>query len=191
MYILSLILGYLFGSIPSAVIFTRMKGVNILEIGDGNPGAANVWREIGKIPGIVVWALDTLKVIIPMFIADRVFGIKEYPLIMVGTTAIVGHCLPLFNGFKGGRGLATIGGIILYIAPKLFLIGAVLYLARYPVKKGFFWWLTAILGLLVFCLLVKPLYPKDYVWIAYGLITALVIVILVNILKSAIKKKAI
>ena len=191
MYILSLILGYLFGSIPFAIIIARMKDMNILELGDGNPGAANVWRVVGKIPGIAVWALDTLKVIIPMFIADRFFGIKEYCLVMVGTTALVGHCLPLFNAFKGGKGLATIGGIILYVTPKLYLIGAVLYLMRYPIKRAFFLWLTAALGFLVFCYLVRPLYPDNYVWIAYGFITALVVVLLVNLLKSVIKKKAI
>lgn len=139
----------------------------------------------------MVWALDTLKVIIPMFIADRIFGIKEYPLIMVGTTALVGHCLPLFNKFEGGKGLTTIGGIILYITPKLYIIGAVLYLIRYPIKRTFFLWLTAALGFLVFCYLVRPLYPDNYVWIAYGLITALVVVLLVNLLKFLIKKKSI
>ncbi len=191
MYIISLILGYLFGSIPFAVIVTRMRGINIMEIGDGNPGTANVWRAVGKIQGFMVWALDTLNVIIPMFIADRIFGIKEYPLIMVGTTALVGHCLPLFNKFEGGKGLATIGGIILYITPKLYIIGAVLYLIRYPIKRTFFLWLTAALGFLVFCYLVRPLYPDNYVWIAYGLITALVVVLLVNLLKFLIKKKSI
>jgi len=189
MYIFSLILGYLLGSIPFAIIIARMKGMNILELGDGNPGAANVWRVVGKMPGIAVWTLDTLKVIIPMFIADRLFDIKEYRLIMVGTTALVGHCLPLFNAFKGGKGLATIGGIILYVTPKLYLIGAVLYFIRYPVKRPVFWWLTAVLGFLIFCLLVKPLYPENYVWIAYGLITALVVVLLVNLSKFVIKKK--
>ena len=189
MYIFSLILGYLLGSIPFATIIARMKGMNILELGDGNPGAANVWRAVGKIQGFTVLVLDTLKVIIPMFIADRFFGINEYPLIMVGTSALVGHCLPLFNRFRGGKGLATIGGIILYVTPKLYLIGAVLYFIRYPVKKPLFWWLTAVLGFLISCLLIKPLYPENYVWIAYGLITALVVVLLVNLLKFVIKKK--
>ncbi len=183
MYFLSLILGYLFGSIPFAVIIARMKGLDISKLGDGNPGAANVWRAVGKVWGVIVFLLDTLKVIIPMFIAHKFLEIKEYPLIMVGTTAVVGHCLPLFNRFRGGKGLAAIGGIILYVTPKLYLIGAVLYFIRYPIKRAFFVWLTAVLGFLVFCFLVRPLYPENYVWIAYGLITALVVVLLVNALK--------
>lgn len=124
--ILILLGGYLFGSIPFAVIVSKIKGVNIYEVGTGNPGAANVYREVGKKYGILVWILDTVKGIIPMIIGDSL----GKPLILIagiGAAAIVGHCFSLFLKFKGGKGVATMGGVIIYLFPLIFPIGAILY----------------------------------------------------------------
>lgn len=126
MILILLISGYISGSIPFAVVVSRLKGVDICKVGTGNPGAANVYREVGKRYGILVWILDTAKGILPMIIA----GILKQPLIVIaatGSAAIVGHCFSLFLKLKGGKGVATMGGVTIYLFPLLFPIGAFLY----------------------------------------------------------------
>lgn len=121
-----LISGYILGSIPFAVVVSKLRGVDILEVGTHNPGAANVYREVGKKYGIIVWSLDTLKALIPMIFASFL----KQPLVVisgVGALAIVGHCFSIFLNFKGGKGVATMGGVVIYLFPLLFPIGAVLY----------------------------------------------------------------
>jgi glycerol-3-phosphate acyltransferase PlsY len=126
MVIFLLIFGYVFGSIPFAVVVSKLRGVNILEVGTHNPGAANVYREIGKKYGIIVWALDTLKGLVPMTIASFL----NQPLIVissVGALAIAGHCFSIFLKFRGGKGVATMGSVVVYLFPLLFPVGGVLY----------------------------------------------------------------
>ncbi|NOZ64090.1 MAG: glycerol-3-phosphate acyltransferase [Caldiserica bacterium] len=111
--IFSLLLGYLFGSLPFAVIVSWLKGINIREVGTKNPGAANVYREVGKPYGILVWILDTLKGVVPMIIANTVFHLPFLIVAASGSLAIAGHCWSIFLGFKGGKGVATMGGVTL------------------------------------------------------------------------------
>jgi glycerol-3-phosphate acyltransferase PlsY len=116
-----LIFGYLVGSISFAYLFTYfLTGRDIRTIGTGNPGAANVARSVGKKWGIIVWIADTIKGIFPMFIAEK-YGITNFLLLtLIGSSAIIGHCYSIFLKFKGGKGAATSGGIILYLMPKIF-----------------------------------------------------------------------
>ncbi|MCL4378095.1 MAG: glycerol-3-phosphate acyltransferase [Actinobacteria bacterium] len=122
------ILGYLFGSIDFAYLVTYfLTGKNIREIGDKNPGAANVSREIGKRWGILVWLGDLIKGVIPMEIAAH-FGITNIILLtVIGIFAIIGHCYPVFMKFKGGKGVATTGGVLAYIAPAILPVGIILW----------------------------------------------------------------
>ncbi len=125
--IFSLILGYLFGSLSFAVIISRIKGINIREVGTGNPGAANVYREVGKPYGIAVWILDTLKGVVPMIISYQFLHLPFLVVSATGALAIAGHCWSIFLRFKGGKGVATMGGVTLYLFPIIFPIGALLY----------------------------------------------------------------
>lgn len=126
-WVLAVILGYLSGSISFAVIVSRLRGVNIRKVGTGNPGAANVFRQVGKPYGIAVWILDTLKGVIPMFIAHRFLQLPVLAVALTGASAIAGHCWSIFLKFKGGKGVATMGGVTLYLLPVLFPLGALLY----------------------------------------------------------------
>ena len=123
----SLLLGYLFGSLPFAVIISKIKKVDIRKVGTGNPGAANVYREVGKTYGISVWVLDTLKGVIPMVVSYYLFHLPFLIIAAIGALAVAGHCWSIFLKFKGGKGVATMGGITIYLFPILFPIGAVLY----------------------------------------------------------------
>lgn len=126
--ILFVILGYLCGSISFAYLFTYfLTGKDIRTIGTGNPGAANVARSVGKKWGIIVWISDTVKGIFPMVLAKN-YGISNsIVLTLIGSSAVIGHCYSLFLKFKGGKGAATSGGVILYLVPKIFLLVIILW----------------------------------------------------------------
>jgi glycerol-3-phosphate acyltransferase PlsY len=115
--ILGLIIGYLLGSIPTAYIVSRVrKGIDIRTIGSGNMGGANVMREIGTREGVFVGLFDIAKGAGAILIAQAL-NVSELWIFGTGFTALVGHNFPVFAGFRGGRGSATIIGIFLVLAP--------------------------------------------------------------------------
>jgi len=118
----SIIIGYLLGSIPTAYIVSRMrKGVDIRNIGSGNMGAANVMRQIGAHEGVFVGLIDIAKGAGAILIAQAL-NVSELWVFGSGFGALVGHNFPVFAGFKGGRGSATIIGIFLVLAPEAILV---------------------------------------------------------------------
>lgn len=124
--ILSIIIGYLLGSIPTAYIVSRLrKGIDIRNVGSGNMGAANVIRQIGIHEGIFVGIIDVAKGAVAILIAQAL-NISELWVFGTGFGALVGHNFPVFAGFRGGRGSATIIGIFLVLAPKAILVTLVI-----------------------------------------------------------------
>jgi len=118
----SIIIGYLLGSIPTAYIVSRMrKGIDIRNIGSGNMGAANVMRQVGTHEGIFVAIIDVAKGAGAILIAQTL-NVSELWVFGTGFAALVGHNFPVFAGFKGGRGSATIIGIFLVLAPEAILV---------------------------------------------------------------------
>tara|TARA_A100000164_G_scaffold249983_1_gene222541 strand:+ start:486 stop:1109 length:624 start_codon:yes stop_codon:yes gene_type:complete len=122
------IIGYLLGSIPFGVLVAKKYGVDIYQVGSGNPGATNVLRQIGKTAGYSVFILDFLKglvatvwFLLPIFSfsGDITLGLWGLP------AAILGHTLPLFAKFRGGKGVATAMGGLLGVMPVCLLIGLV------------------------------------------------------------------
>jgi len=120
--ILSIIIGYLLGSIPTAYIVSRMrKGIDIRNVGSGNMGGANVMREIGAHEGVFVGLIDVAKGAGAILIAQAL-NISELWGFGTGFAALVGHNFPVFAGFRGGRGSATVIGIFLVLAPEATLV---------------------------------------------------------------------
>jgi len=120
--ILSIIIGYLLGSIPTAYIVSRIrKGIDIRNIGSLNMGGANVMREIGAREGVLVGLIDIAKGAGAILIAQAL-NISELWVFGAGFAALVGHNFPVFARFRGGRGSATIIGIFLVLAPEAMLI---------------------------------------------------------------------
>jgi glycerol-3-phosphate acyltransferase PlsY len=149
---ISLIIGYIFGSIPNAVIIAKFKKVDIRKTGSENPGAGNVAREIGKFWGILVFILDALKAVIPMLIADKVFHLSLFWTGITGLSAVIGHCYSLFLHFKGGKGAASSGGVMIYLFPKFSIvaIAAFFLLQKIPrTLKTFIPIFMVALGLLI------------------------------------------
>ena len=121
----AVLLAYLFGSIPTAVwLGQAFYGVDVREYGSGNAGATNTFRVLGKKAGIAVMTIDILKGFtatkLAYFIGLSITGPQNssqfinYQLAL-GLTAVVGHLFPVFAGFRGGKGVATLFGMILAV----------------------------------------------------------------------------
>ena len=122
-------LSYLIGAIPTAYIFGKLyKGIDIRKHGSGNVGATNVFRVLGKWPGIIVLVLDIIKGIIPVvFIAD-ILGLTEiFYRIILALCVVSGHNWTIFLNFKGGKGIATTLGVLIGFTIKIESIRIVLF----------------------------------------------------------------
>src|SRR5690625_3607766 len=124
-YIIFILIAYVLGSIPSALIVGKVGyNLDIREHGSGNLGATNAFRILGKKAGIIVTLADILKgtiaTLIPLL--ATFFIDVEVNRLIIGLFAVLGHTYPLFAKFKGGKAVATSGGILLGISPLLFII---------------------------------------------------------------------
>lgn len=129
--ILGIVGGYLLGTLPSAIIVARAKGIDITTFGSGNPGASNVARAIGWRYGSIVFVLDAAKGAIPALL---LIGHRPSAYIC-GAVAIVGHIFPATRGFKGGKGIATGAGVLLVLHPLIMIISAVSWIAIMKLSK--------------------------------------------------------
>ena len=120
--------GYLLGSVPAAYLITRAAGANVYEVGTRNPGAANTFREVGRVAGAAVFAADALKGALPV-LAGRMLDAPVPVLAAGAAAAVLGHWLPAFMRFRGGAGLATAIGAGLVLTPVLGAIGGIIALA--------------------------------------------------------------
>lgn len=131
------LLGYGLGSIPFGLILAKLAGKgDIREIGSGNIGATNVLRTGSKGLAAAVLLLDLAKGFLPVFLAWRLFdqpGVMPQaawgPVPAAALAAVLGHCFPVWLGFKGGKGVATNAGVSLGIAWPLGLAYALVWLA--------------------------------------------------------------
>lgn len=126
--VLALVTGYLIGSIDFAVLAARWKGVDIYSEGSGNPGASNVSRVIGKQAGALVLVGDLLKGVAAAAFGEVVGG-TELMGFAAGGMAVAGHCFPVWHRFKGGKGVATTVGVLLWTIPWLGLGLALIWAA--------------------------------------------------------------
>jgi glycerol-3-phosphate acyltransferase PlsY len=105
-------IAYLMGSIASAILVCKLSGLDDPRSeGSGNPGATNVMRLHGKKAAILTLGGDVLKGVIPVLIA-KLFNCPELVVALCGLAAFLGHLFPIFFGFKGGKGVATLIGIL-------------------------------------------------------------------------------
>jgi len=115
-------LGYLSGSLPFAVWITQaFKGVDVRSAGSGHATTTNTIRQAGFLPGVLVFVLDISKGFLPTLLAIR-FAPFPWVVPMTACLVVVGHCWPIFAGFRGGMGLASAGGGLLATQPLGFVI---------------------------------------------------------------------
>jgi glycerol-3-phosphate acyltransferase PlsY len=120
---IAILLAYLIGSIDFGVIIPRLVGADIYSQGSGNPGTSNVFRTVGKRAAAGVLVGDSLKGLaaaaIGALMVDASVGF------VAAFAAVVGHCFPIWHGFRGGRGVATAIGAALWLEPLWGLVLAV------------------------------------------------------------------
>ena len=135
MWILLLPVAYLIGTFPSASLVARANGIDIRTVGSGNPGASNVTRVLGWRRGVWVFVLDAAKGALAGgigLVADgRPAGY------WLGAVAVIGHVFPVWQRFRGGKGVATGGGIFVVLSPLVFVsIVALWFLLSKITKKA-------------------------------------------------------
>ncbi len=109
---------YAMGGVPSGYLIARYtRGIDIREHGSGNPGAANVYRVVGRWAGWGTLALDALKGFVPVTLARRLYPNDDRLLIGCGALAIIGHVWTIFLGLRGGKGVATSCGVFAALLP--------------------------------------------------------------------------
>ena len=147
--ILCMIAAYLLGSIPSGLIIGKLfYKTDIRQHGSGNLGGTNTFRTLGVKAGLTVTLADILKGTLAASL-PHLFNLDLHPL-LVGVFAILGHTYPIFAGFRGGKAVATSGGVLLAYAPFLFLTVLVLffislYITKYVSLSSMFAGISAIL----------------------------------------------
>jgi acyl phosphate:glycerol-3-phosphate acyltransferase len=135
---IALVAAYVVGSIDFAVIVARMHGIDIHQVGSGNPGASNVLRSIGRLPAAMVLIGDTLKGVIGAAMGMIAAGSVDFQVewaFLAGFAAVIGHCYPVFHRFRGGKGVATGLGVLLFTVPIVGVIVVTGWLVLVKVTK--------------------------------------------------------
>lgn len=132
--VICLLIGYALGHFQTAVLYGKIKGIDIRKVGSGNAGTTNTLRVMGPKAGLVVLLGDMLKCMLAIFIAYLLFGKNNPDMMIVYMTyaaagSVLGHDFPLHLGFKGGKGIACTAGYTIYLgiqySPLFILMGVV------------------------------------------------------------------
>jgi glycerol-3-phosphate acyltransferase PlsY len=128
---LAIIVSYFVGTIPSAIVVARSKGIDITTFGSGNPGASNVGRALGFKYFIVVFVIDVAKGAVPTLLLLN----NRPAAYLCGAAAILGHIFPVTRQLKGGKGVATGAGVLLPLFPIVMVICLGTWLTIMKVSK--------------------------------------------------------
>jgi len=175
--IISAVLAYMLGSIPTAVWYGKIfHGIDIRDFGSGNAGATNSLRTLGKKAGIIVLLIDFLKGMLAVTLFAWIFPqIQEWSILLSGTLVIIGHIFPVFAQFRGGKGVATAMGVLVGLMPIAALGCFVVFLLIVLLTK--YVSLGSILGAFAFPIQITFIYASDnyllivFSWIVFCIIT--------------------
>jgi glycerol-3-phosphate acyltransferase PlsY len=139
-WLLIFLLSYLLGSIPWGYVFARSKGIDIRQQGSGNIGAANVLRVMGKKWGYLVFLCDFLKGFLSVKLGSLIaaYFLADVALanVIAATACVLGHDYPVWLGFKGGKGIATLAGAVLSLFPPLVFVSfGVVWIAAFLIGR--------------------------------------------------------
>ena len=120
---------YLLGSIPFGLLLGKLFGAkDVRKAGSGNIGATNVARVAGPLAGILTLLLDAAKGAFAVVLAARLSDQSSTWMMIAGLCALIGHCFPIWLGFRGGKGVATAAGVFGALCPPAFLGAIILFL---------------------------------------------------------------
>ena len=139
MPLLTLLLGYLLGSIPSGFMAGKWcKGIDLRSIGSGSTGATNVLRNVGKGPALVVFLVDVAKGAAAVLLASALTQnnpLNDWIQVLAGLAALAGHIWPIWLGFKGGKAVATGLGLFLGLAWPVGLACFGMFMAVFSLSR--------------------------------------------------------
>lgn len=176
------VLSYLLGSIPSAVWIGKMMfGIDVREHGSGNAGATNTFRVLGKKAGFFVLLIDFFKGLAStglMFLQYDVIAhtpeFRNYQMLL-GLVAVFGHVYPIFAGFKGGKGIATLLGSVVGISWYVALLAAIVFVLTVWITRYIS--VGSMLGCILSPLFVRLIYgPNETIFIYFCALVALLVV---------------
>ena len=121
-YLLCAIISYLIGTFNPSYIVGVKKCINVKEKGSKNAGASNALILFGKVVGVVCALLDIGKACLAIALCRKIFSGLSYVFAIAGTSCIIGHIFPFYLKFKGGKGLACLGGVVLMFDFRYFLL---------------------------------------------------------------------
>ncbi|MEL6861636.1 MAG: glycerol-3-phosphate 1-O-acyltransferase PlsY [Pseudomonadota bacterium] len=134
-YIAAIATGYVLGSIPFGLLITRLAGLgDIRAIGSGNIGATNVLRTGRKDLALATLLLDSFKAGLAVLLLTMISGERNVGLV-AGAFAFLGHCYPVWLNFKGGKGVATYAGLLVFASPLALAVGAPIWLGLFALTR--------------------------------------------------------
>lgn len=180
--VLGVVIAYLLGSISFAVWIGRIfYKVDVREHGSGNAGTTNTIRVLGWMPGLFVLLLDAFKGWLAIHIGDGLMpdcyaDWQEYYDVLLAVSVLLGHIFPLFTGFKGGKGVATMVGIVIALYPEAFLgafaVFMIVFLLTHYVS------LASILASIVFPILdIFVFHQEHVVLMVFAILVPLLIIV--------------
>lgn len=135
-FVIALVIAYFLGSLPFSYIFGKLKGIDLRKHGSGNVGATNALRVLGVKTGIITLILDMGKGILAVEIGRMLLpGVNDGYYILIAVMAILGHIFTIFLGFKGGKGVATSGGVFLDLLPIPCLLTLLLFVIVVAISR--------------------------------------------------------
>jgi glycerol-3-phosphate acyltransferase PlsY len=181
--IILIILAYIIGSIPTAVWVSKsVFGIDIRDYGSGNAGATNSFRVLGTKWGSFVMLVDVTKgiiatslyILIPFYLTNELA--RTNFMIALGMAAVLGHILPIFANFRGGKGVATLLGMALAIQPLVALICLVVFLITLISTR--FVSLSSMLAGVAFMVLILFIFnEKETIYRLFAIIVAMMVVV--------------
>lgn len=121
-FVVCVSIGYLLGCISPSYFLSKSKGIDLRNVGQENLGATNAFLMLGKSSGIITMVIDFMKSFLAVKLVQLMFPYYVIGGITAGSAAILGHIFPFYLNFRGGKGLAALGGIILSTDWRIFLI---------------------------------------------------------------------
>jgi len=179
-YLFFVVLSYFLGGLPSGKWIADLEGVNILEVGSKNIGAANINRALGPRFAAIVLALDAAKGFFPTLVAKDVFQM-EWMVCGVALAACLGNIFSPFLRFRGGKGASTYLGVLLAIAPLPTIVAFLIGLMAVRVVR-----ITSVVNLVIFLFFVPILYY--FVNPSYALFGFIIWILLIYTHRDNIKR---
>ena len=178
-----IILAYLIGSIPTALIISKKYfGIDIRDYGSGNMGATNTFRVLGKRYGTIVMICDILKgmaavslfYFLPFYLNNELA--RTNFMIGLGLASVIGHVFPIFAGFKGGKGVATLFGMLLVLQPIVAICCVVVFLLALFLTR--YVSLSSVLGAIMLPISVLWIWnEEEFLYRLFALIIAVMVVL--------------